>query len=90
MSWKNASYAVTIPVGDEIYQARMQCEGGTYSALRLFVRLDLGIVESYLSSVAKSGKLCPTTKIGANGPTSWNAIKGDARRATLSVVQDYR
>ena len=90
MSGKNVSYAVTIPVGNELYQARMQSDGGTYSALRLFVRLDLGIAETYFSSVAKSGKLCPTTKLGANGPTPWNAIKGDAKRATLSVVQDYR
>ena len=67
----------------------MQTEG-SYSALRLLVRLDLGIEEKYLCSVAKSGKLCPTTKLGGNGPAPWAQLKGDAERALLTVLEDCR
>ena len=89
MSTKDAAYAVTVPVANHVYQALMQAEG-TYSALRCFIRMELGITEKNLSNVSKTGKLCATTKLGGNGPMPWKLVQGDAERAVLSVVQDCR
>ena len=86
---KNAYYAVALPVANHVYQALMPAEG-TYSALKLFIRVELGIEEQYISSVPKKGKLCPTTKLGGAGPTPWKNLQGDAERALQTVIEDLR